>query len=384
MRILHVVRQFHPALGGLEDFVLSLARQQRKQGLSPQVVTLNRMTRGSAKRWPPRDVVEGIPVRRVGFFGSPRYPIAPGVLSGLSDCDLIHVHGVDFFCDYLALTRIVHGKPMVLSTHGGFFHTPYAHALKKLFFNTVTRLSLTQYDRVVANSTNDLDLFRRITSKRLTMIENGVNTQKFSRFGAPDYKPGIVTIGRFSVNKRLDRLVDMFDRVASEIPDARLHIVGNDFDGLLPELRRHIATLTNGSKVHVHTGLSDEDLRAVLEACSFFASASEYEGFGQTVVEAMSAGLLPMVNRIKSFETILGDEPNGLISDFSDPARAAAEAVAFMRRQEARFAETRAEVIAASDRYGWPGTERKFAAVYESILGTAGARASTEVVQDKA
>ena len=383
MRVLHVVRQFYPSVGGLEDFVLALARQQRKRGISAEVATLNRLTRGSGKRLSRRDIVHGVPVRRIGYFGSARYPVAVGVLKELDDFDLVHVHAVDFFCDYLALMRFVHGKPLVLSTHGGFFHTAYARTLKKLFFSTVTRLSLTQYQRVVANSVNDLDLFHRVTSDgRLVMIENGVNTDKFAGFGSLTFKPGIVFIGRFSVNKRLDRLVDVFDVIANEIPNARLHIVGNDFDGLYTPLMQRIAGLPNGNKVETHLGLSDEGLQDVMKECSFFMSASEYEGFGQTLVEAMSAGLLPIVNRIKSFETILAGASFGLITDFSHPANAAEEAITFMRQAEPHYQRLSEESIAGSARYSWEGTEQRFAEVYRSVLGARNVETVARMVQN--
>jgi len=369
LRILHVVRQFYPAVGGLEDFVLSLAKQQRQEGLSPEVVTLNRLTRGPAEILSPREIVEGIPVRRIGYVGPPKYPVAPSVLKHVSEFDLIHVHAVDFFCDYLGMTRFLHQKPLVLSTHGGFFHTRYAQTFKKLFFSTVTRLTMTRYQCIVANSVNDLDLFRRITKKRLVMIENGVNTLKFAGSASATFKPGFVYIGRFASNKGLYKLVEAFDVLANQRPDARLHIVGNDFDNLLSPLQDRIAALSNGAKIKVHVGLSDEDLRAVMRECSFFVSASEYEGFGQTVVEAMSAGLLPIVNRIPSFEKIIGATNIGRLTDFSSPNAAAMDAAELMSWTEQHHAEARSAAVAASASYSWETTARRFTEAYESVTG---------------
>jgi len=179
----------------------------------------------------------------------------------------------------------------------------------------------------------------------------------------------LLYIGRFSVNKGLDKMVDAFDVIADEIPAARLHIVGNDFDGLYPRLQQRIAGLRNGGNIQVHMGLSDEGICDVMKTCSFFVSASEYEGFGQTVVEAMSAGLLPIVNRIKSFETILGTTSVGLLTDFSTPSVAGKQAAAFMQQTKPRYGEARAEAITASERYNWEGTAQRFAEVYERVLG---------------
>lgn len=370
LRILHVVRQFHPAVGGLEIFVQALAKQQRKDGVHAEVLTLNRLSRDPKVRLPAREVVDGIPVRRIGSFGSAKYPIALGALKHLDGFDIIHVHAVDFFCDYLALTRPLHGKPLVLSTHGGFFHTPFARRLKEVFFQTVTRLSLPQYDAVVVNSANDRDVFRRIAGDRPILIENGVDTERFADTASPRFTPTLLYIGRFSVNKGLTQMVDAFDRIAEEIPGARLHIAGNDFDNLYPALRRRIDGLRHGKDIEIHLGLSDEDLRGVIKSCSFFVSASEYEGFGQTVVEAMSAGLVPVMNRIKSFEAIAAKTSVGLVTEFSDPALAAREAASFMRSIEPRYDEARAEAIRASQAYSWVGTAKRFAEVYDRVLGT--------------
>lgn len=41
MKIIHVVRQFSPSVGGLEDSVLSVAFEQRAMGIDAQVITLN-------------------------------------------------------------------------------------------------------------------------------------------------------------------------------------------------------------------------------------------------------------------------------------------------------------------------------------------------------
>ena len=137
MRIAHVVKQFYPIKGGMENFVLSLAKEQMKQGFAPKIITLNRVMTDLKMALSESDEVEGVPVRRIPFSGPFRYPLAPSVLRYLKDVDIIHVHGVEFFSDYLALTRPLHKKPLVLTTHGGFFHTPFALLLKKVFFATL-------------------------------------------------------------------------------------------------------------------------------------------------------------------------------------------------------------------------------------------------------
>ena len=111
VRVVHVVRQFNPGIGGLENFVFSLAKQQRMEGVNAEVVTLDRLFSKPSTRLLRHDSVEGVPVHRIGFLGSSRYPIAPEVLSCIEPFDIVHVHGVDYFCDFLAATRPLHRKP---------------------------------------------------------------------------------------------------------------------------------------------------------------------------------------------------------------------------------------------------------------------------------
>ena len=181
MNIVHVVRQFYPAVGGLEGVVRELASAQVAAGHHVRVVTLNRVFSATQDRvLPKHDVVDGAEVVRVSFFGSPRYPLAPSAIRFIRDADIVHVHAIDFFCDYLAWTKPLHRKKLVISTHGGFFHTPYAARLKRLYFSTITRMSLAWYDGVAAVSVADRELFGRIRKHGIVCIENGVNVSKYA------------------------------------------------------------------------------------------------------------------------------------------------------------------------------------------------------------
>ena len=50
MLIVHVVRQFHPGVGGLETVVLELASAQVKAGHRVRVVTLDRLFNVAGKQ----------------------------------------------------------------------------------------------------------------------------------------------------------------------------------------------------------------------------------------------------------------------------------------------------------------------------------------------
>ena len=179
--------------GSARDQRLAISHQRRRlhqgQGAT-RIITLNRLFRNSSELLPQQETIEGIEVIRLPYMGSSRYPLCPGVFKYLKDADVIHVHGVDFFYDFLAATKWLHRRPLVLSTHGGFFHTRFASRAKLAYFQSITRLSANAYNQVIATSTNDGDLFGQIMNQRkLQVIENGVDVEKYAGCAAPVLTP---------------------------------------------------------------------------------------------------------------------------------------------------------------------------------------------------
>ncbi|MFI3155883.1 MAG: WecB/TagA/CpsF family glycosyltransferase [Methylococcaceae bacterium] len=370
LRVLHVVRQFYPAIGGLENFVQCLVLEQLQAGVQAEVLTLDSVFhRQPAIRLAHTEAIGPIQVRRISWWGSYKYPLAPAVLGYLQGYDIIHVHGLDFFADFLALTRFLHRHRLVLSTHGGFFHTQFAGRAKKFFFNTVTRRSLRNYSQVYACSEGDYQRFAPLCAAKLRLIENGVDVKKFADAGARQPTGVFAFIGRFSDNKRLDQLVDAFAALKKHAADYSLLIIGNDWDGNQARLIEQIHQLGLDSTVFIYTGLDNAAIQDQLRDVSFIISASEYEGFGMTLVEGMAAGLLPVASRIPSFEQIVLKSGVGLLVDFQDPVFAAAKIHLYAESCHAHFPALREQAMAAAGRYGWAGTAEKFLAAYHELFG---------------
>ncbi|USD36068.1 WecB/TagA/CpsF family glycosyltransferase [Ferrimonas sp. SCSIO 43195] len=369
MRVLHIVRQFHPAMGGLENFVQSLVKEQRHQGIDAQVLTLNRLFHCRQPHLADSETVDGIPVHRIGYVGSYKYPIAPSVLKHLAGYDLIHVHGVDFFADFLSFFRWAHRKPLVLSTHGGFFHTEFAASLKRLYFATISRLAVKGYKQIFACSNNDFELFRPLCSRHLTLIENGVDITKFADAGSPTPQPALLFIGRFSDNKRLDKLLLTLARLRLLLPQIKLTIIGKDWDGNEAILRQQIEHLALGESVQILTGLEDHQVRQQVGRHSYIISASDYEGFGMTLIEGMAAGLLPIASPIPSFQRIIERAQLGLLVNFDAADEAAQRIHTYLNQTADDYEPLRQRAMQAASRYAWPQVARQFINAYSPIVG---------------
>lgn len=367
MKIVHVVRQFPPSIGGLEDAVMNVARYQRAhQRLDSSVVTLDRLFSDPRRRLSATDAVGGVPVRRISWRGSSRYPIAPSVLGQVADADIVHVHGIDFFFDYLAWTKPLHGRRLVASTHGGFFHTGFLRTVKQVYFKTVTRLAMTAYDRVVACSDNDADLFKPIGGGRIVTIENGVDIYKFAGAASPVPAPVLIYFGRLARHKRIDALIRLLGELRRSSPDWRLIVAGSPGDQPWTELAALAEHLGAAQAIQHVPSPDDAALRALLGQASYFASASAHEGFGIAAVEALSAGLLPVLSDIPPFRKLVGRAGVGLMFDPARPAEAAAM-LDKLHRDTSDVPIPRRGAMQAARVYDWSRVADAYASVYADV-----------------
>ncbi|MBY3176468.1 glycosyltransferase family 4 protein [Rhizobium leguminosarum] len=364
--IVHVVRQFLPNRGGLEDVVANLARQTVRRGYRVRVVTLDSLFTAPEDKLPLREDIDGIEVVRIPWFGSSRYPLAPQIFRHLADADLVHVHAIDFFFDALAWGRLLHGKPMIVTTHGGFFHTQKYATIKKIWFRTLTRASAMAYRRVICCSASDLKQFSEIVPDSL-LIENGADIGKFADTASRRAKRRIVTIGRFSVNKRLDHLLDAMAMLKTRDPEWHLDIVGAESDLNRADVEGAIESRDLSGRVTLHVSPENDTIRRIIAEASIFASASEYEGFGLVALEAMSAGLLPVLNANDAFSTLADRHPLLLLADFTNPESAATAIEAAHQALSRQPDAVRAGLLDAARGYSWDIVAGRYIDLYRSL-----------------
>jgi alpha-1,3-mannosyltransferase len=377
MRVAHVVRQYQPSIGGMEEVVRNLVQHQQSESkYEPYVVTLNRVFREPNTQLPQQETLDNIPVKRLSYRGSERYPLCPQVLKSLRKADLVHVHGIDFFFDFLALTQSVHGRPLVVSTHGGFFHTSFAKRLKRLYFGSVTRASVMAYRRVIATSENDGEMFRKITGEsRLRVIENGVDIQKFEGAGSKTLHPTLIYFGRWSVNKGILEALDVLAALCAQQPHTpwKLIIAGREYDLSSDLIEVHAAKLGLSERVSVVPGPTNDDLRALISKASYFICLSHHEGFGIAPIEAMSAGLIPILSPIPPFKRLVENTGVGLILDETGPVNQAQQIIQLHANLAAKT-DAGAGWIEAAQRaalsYSWNTVAAQYVQQYDQVMDT--------------
>lgn len=372
MKVVHVVRQFHPSVGGMEEVVLNIARRHLQRGRDQvEVVSLDRVFTDPQRRLATKDTYQDVPIVRLGYRGSSRYPLAPAVLAAIRGADVLHVHGIDFFYDFLALTRPLHRVPMIVSTHGGFFHTTYASRLKLLWFKTLTRTSALAYARVVATSESDGQLFGQVVApQRLRVIENGVDLDKFAGKGGATPGRTLIYFGRWSANKGLMETLDLLQALVAQDPAWQLIVAGREYDFTVADLLQAVAERGLQARVCLQVVPTQAQLAQLLGRAQYFVCLSRHEGFGMAAVEAMSAGLLPILSDIPPFVWLQRESGQGVLVDPADPRGAAATVNAYAARTDVAFAAHRQAAVAYTRRYDWDIAAGAYLDEYHLALGS--------------
>ncbi|MDO8538455.1 MAG: glycosyltransferase family 4 protein [archaeon] len=365
MKIVQIGNHFFPCTGGIEKIMLDLCNQLNKKNIQSDVICLNTCA-NSSKKLEFEEKINRINVKRLDYLDLRLYKIAPEVLNQVKEFDVVHVHGLGFFADFLSATKFLHKKKLILSTHGGLWHTKNFSALKKLYWQFEKSLFLHNIDFVVAVSKQDFEKFSQIVPKeKLVLIENGVMIEDFLD-NKPDLKSkNFIYWGRISKNKRIDLLLETFAQVLKKEKNSKLFIIGEDWEGIVSNLKQKAKSLGIEKSVEFTGMLAEKERKKLINNSGFFVSASEYEGFGITTYEAMAAGLIPIVNDIEAFQGVKG---KGFIVDFKQKDSASSEICAIINKNSAELNRLSNNAREYSKQFSWEKKIEEFIKIYEQAV----------------
>ena len=137
-------------------------------------------------------------------------------------------------------------------------------------------------------------------------------------------QPYVLYYGGLEENKNIDMLLQSFNKVTSKHPDLKLVIAGKEFklgwDGkpkpITPSANRLLESLSDYKLQHkvIFTGeIKQNHLPTILNNADCFVSLSNYEGFGLSVLEAITAGVPVVASDRTSYPEVL--EKGALLVD---------------------------------------------------------------------
>ena len=140
----------------------------------------------------------------------------------------------------------------------------------------------------------------------------------------PSKKLKVVYTGRIvQEQKRIMDFVDVVDRLSQYSNRFEFSFVGdgNDMDAFRDRMQPHI----NSGMVKILGRAKPSQIPRLLREAHAFALTSEFEGLPLSLLESLSAGLVPVVTEIKSgIDEILTHEENAMLSPVGDAEAMAA------------------------------------------------------------
>jgi glycosyltransferase involved in cell wall biosynthesis len=178
-------------------------------------------------------------------------------------------------------------------------------------------------------------------------------------------EPRVLYVGSLFNRRHVPDLVRAVGTLARTRPDASLDIVGDDRTFPPEDLDGTIASLGLEGRVRWHRFVTDSQLAELYGRARAFAFLSEYEGLGLTPLEALAAGVPPVLGDTSVAHESCGDA--ALYVRAGDPA----EVVQALDR--ALFdAATRARILAAApatlSKYDWLRAAQETLAVIENAV----------------
>ena len=182
-------------------------------------------------------------------------------------------------------------------------------------------------------------------------------------------EPIVLYVGSVFERRRVDQLMKAFDAVADQVPMAQLEVVGEnrtrrprvDLDALRQQSRHR-------DRIHLRAYVDEATLAGLYARASVFAFLSEYEGFGLTPLEALAAGLPPVL-----LDTPVARETAGDAARYV-PFNAGRDAIAAALVTALTDADVRRDILARAPavlgQYNWTTTAtRTLAAIEGAAIG---------------
>lgn len=350
----------HPSAGGAEAYTVHALRGLVREGY--EVAWLVPRPAGL----PEREVVDGIEVVRFGWGVGRLASVARYLRSHQAAIDLVidQVNGAS-----MAIPGAFRGPNLLLIHHlvrGIWFrHLPWPAALGGYLAEPCLLLPHVRVPTVTVSASTEASL-RRLGFEDVRIVPNAVQPPDWADRSVPRVPPTparFVGLGRLVPAKRFEHLLDAFDVVRAELPDARLTLVGRGGGSYARRLAERVRA-TAGA--HLLPNLDEDAKWRVLAQATAVVATSVREGWGLAISEGHAVGTPSVAYDVAGLRDSTVHEATGLVC-VAEPA-AAAEAMLRLARDANAWRRTSATALQAADRLTPERLGHAFAEVVESVL----------------
>jgi len=376
MDILEVGKDFHPSIGGIENYSYRLTNSLRESGHSVSVITTDASLAND--RSPLSTETD---VRYCGTTATVlRNPLSIELYRAVreSTADVYHLHSPWYLSTLESVLALPRGTPIVMTIHGFQPIRGLAARVLDAAYGPFAQYVLDNVDRTVVLGRSEERRLREefdVSQADVSVIPNGirpaehdVSTTDIERV-RDEYRidpstPTVLYVSRLVPLKNPRVLVDA---VSKRLPDVEMDVllVGNGERSYVRELRDRA-----DDRVRFRSNLPFADLQALYHAADVFVIPSRSEGLPTVVLEAMNAELPIVTTPVGALADVIDHRDHGWVLPSPPTARALVRAIRFYvehpTERRATGERNRAYVRTAFD---WENVARDIESVYEEVLG---------------
>jgi L-malate glycosyltransferase len=322
-----------------------------------------------------------VAVTNYPLFEHPPYDLALATrmaeVAEFYSLDLLHVHyAIPHSVSALLARQMLASRgrhlPFITTLHG----TDITLVGLDRSYLPITRFGIEQSDGVTAISSYLRDRTREafgITSE-IEVIRNFVNCDVYvrnselvsamrGRYAAPDERL-LVHLSNFRPVKRIRDVVEVFARVAREVP-ARLMLIGDGPDRSVAEY------LARQHKIQdrVHFIGKQDNVNELLPLADLMVMPSEMESFGLAALEAMACGVPTIATDVGGVPELIENGRNGLLFGVGDVDSMSAAAIALLGDEARLQAMSEAGRKTAQDHFCASRVIPLYEEYYERVVG---------------
>jgi glycosyltransferase involved in cell wall biosynthesis len=203
-----------------------------------------------------------------------------------------------------------------------------------------------------------------VSEERVQVIPPGVTRRTP---GTPQGEPLVLFAGTILNRRRLPATITAFAAATATTPEARLVIAGADRSYPVLDLAALAQAAGVGKRVEIRDYVTEADLDALYARASVFVFLSEYEGFGLTPLEALSANVPIVVLDTPVAREVYGDAAWYVPRDAD--VRSATQAIRTLLDDQAARERLLAAAPAVLARYSWDTAAEATLAGIEGAAG---------------
>ena len=397
MKIAHIVRRFtFSEWGGTESVVWNIARQQKAQGLTPEILCTAALDKAGT------EVIEGITIRRFPYFypyipmperdkialdKKGGNPLAPELMKALKQgaFDIFHIHAGGRLANYSLRLAGKLSVPALMSLHGGSCAIPeqeMALMLKPLrhklsYGGIIDRIFRTRFvpeskaDLLLALSMEEVSrLQSRYPGKKVELFPNGILHRELpeagdfrKKYNIPEDKKLLLCISRVDYQKNQKILLELLKKH----DDTHLLLIGPvTAQWYLDEILSEAKNAGISARLTVIPGLPPDSLELLqaLKTAYCFILPSRHEPFGIAALEALDAGVPLIAARVGGLRDFLIDGSNALLFDDNDTAGL----LEAYRKIEILREKLISGGTATAAEYNWQSISAKLTNIYRGLL----------------